>query len=71
MHLNALSDILTMDLKAGLFSKITNKQATSVEAQEYLVYVSVILYSSLERLDCYQYINGDFFFRACRRGLYT
>lgn len=32
MHLNALSDILTQDVKATVFSKITNKSIAPIEA---------------------------------------
>lgn len=38
MHLNALSDILVQNAKVELFKKLTNKQTTEAEAQEYLVF---------------------------------
>ena len=41
IHLNALSDILTMDFKADIFKKMTNKNASKAETQEYLVFVSL------------------------------
>jgi hypothetical protein len=38
MHLNALSDILSLDLKVDLLKKITGVKKHSAEMQEYLVF---------------------------------
>jgi hypothetical protein len=40
MHLNALSDVLQMDLKANLLKKIKGTTDQALETQEYLVFVS-------------------------------